>query len=181
MSKTKKTKNLLILIVLIAIVAIAVGYAAMAQNLTLNGTVNTLSAAEWNVHFVNGSATMSPAASEVHDDVYDQTFTLDSGLLSGTFTATLAPGASIEYTVQVINDGKLHAKVGEEATITGEGNGITCTVEKTASPTSENGELFTGNGTDTYKITVSCADSVTLPATATTANITVTFHYVQAH
>ena len=56
MSKTKKTKNLLILIVLIAIVAIAVGYAAMAQNLTLNGTVNTLSAAEWNVHFVNGSS-----------------------------------------------------------------------------------------------------------------------------
>jgi len=180
MNKSKKTKNLLILIVLIAIVAIAVGYATLAQNLVLNGTAHTLSASDWNVHFVNNSATMDPDTDEEHDGVFEQTITLNG--TTGTFEVTLAPGASIDYELEIINDGKIHAIKGADPVVSNTGSSnITCTatLEGTAKDLyTENG---TSSGTDKYKVHIECAEMTTLPSTAETATITVTFNYVQNH
>lgn len=180
MNKSKKTKNLLILIVLIAIVAIAVGYATMAQNLVLNGTVKTLAKSDWDVHFVTNSATMNPGTTEEHDGVYEQSITLEE--LTGSFSVTLAPKAQIEYTVEIVNDGKLHAQADGNPVVTVTGSDkITCNVEAVGTLT----DLYTENGTatgpDKYKITIKCADMQTLPDTAETATVKVEFNYVQAH
>lgn len=179
MNKSKKTKNLLILLVLIAIVAIAVGYATLSQNLVLTGTVNTLSKDDWDVHFVTNTATMDPATTQLHDGVYDQAINLQE--LTGTFSVTLAPGASIDYDLEIINDGRIHAIASGTPVVNVSGSSnITCTVTPNSTT-----DLYTEGGTatgpDTYTVTVTCANMTELPTTAETATVTVTFNYVQNH
>lgn len=179
MNKSRKTKNLLIFIVLLAIIAIAVGYATMAQNLILNGTVKTLAKTDWDVHFVTDPVpTMDPTTSVEHDGVFEQQINLD--MLTGTFSVTLAPGASIDYNVQIVNDGKLHAVADGTPVIEGETANITCTVTPV-----ETTDLYTESGVttgpDKYKITIACADMSELPNDPESADITVTFKYKQAH
>ncbi len=179
MNKSKKTKNLLILIVLIAIVAIAVGYATLSQNLVLEGTAKTLAKSDWDVHFVTDSATMSPDATELHDGVYDQEINLQE--LTGTFNVTLAPGASIDYDVKIVNDGRIHAIASGTPTVAIDGSSnITCTVTPVTT-TDLYTEGATKTGPDEYTVTVTCANMTELPDTAETADITVTFNYIQNH
>ena len=151
----------------------------MAQNLVLNGTVKTLAKTDWDVHFVTDPVpTMNPTLSIDHDGVFEQEINLE--MLTGTFSVTLAPGASIDYNVQVVNEGKLHAIADGAPVITGETSNITCTVTPVTST-----ELFTESGVtagpDEYKITIACADMDDLPDEPESASIKVTFKYKQAH
>lgn len=180
MNKSKKRKNLLIIIVLLAIVAIAVGYATMAQTLILNGTASTLSLEDWDVHFVTDpTPTMAPTTAEEHDGVFEQSISLQN--LTGEFSVVLAPGASIEYEIKVVNDGRLHAILNGDPKVEGETEHIKCTV----TPVEEPIELYTegGNvsGTDKFKVKIDCLDMNELPNKAEEAKIKVTFDYTQAH
>ena len=179
MNKSKKRKNLLIIIVLIAIVAIAVGYATMAQTLVLNGTASTLSLEDWDVHFVQDpTPTMTPTTADEHDGVFEQSISLQN--LTGTFSVVLAPGASIEYDIKVVNDGRLHAILSGNPVIAGETEHIKCTVTpvETMDLYTEGGSV---SGTDKFKVKIECTDMNTLPNQAEQANIEVTFNYTQAH
>ena len=179
MNKSKKTKNLLIFIVLLAIIAIAVGYATMAQNLILDGSVTTLAKTDWDVHFVTDPVpTMDPTTSEAHDGVFEQEINL--GTLSGTFSVTLAPGASIDYNLKIVNDGKLHAVADGAPLVEGETSNIKCVVTPVTT-TDLYTEGSTTTGPDEYKVTISCEDMDELPDDPESANIKVTFKYKQAH
>lgn len=181
MNKNKKSKNILLLVILLAIIGIAVGYAALSQNLFLNGTGTVAGSSAWNVHFTKDT-TMSPLATVTDDGVYDQTIAIDDGLLQGTFSATLEPGASVEYTVNIVNDGTIHAVVddGNNMIVTpGADNTefIKCTVAAVNDVTTE---LYQGSGnTHTYKVTLTCEDITELPTETATAEFKVDFNYVQ--
>ncbi len=180
MNKSRKRKNLLIVIVLLAIIAIAVGYATMAETLILKGTASSLSLEDWDVHFLSDPfPTMDPTTSEQHDGVFEQSFEFEN-LLTGKFSVVLAPGASIDYNVQIINDGRLHAIADGEPVVEGETANIKCTVTPitTTDLYTENGTL---SGTDSYKVTIKCNDMEELPENPEKAEIKVTFNYKQAH
>ena len=114
---------------------------------------------------------------------YDrERFTLDDDLLQGTFSVTLAPGASIDYDVDVTNDGRLHAVADTQVVeVTGDAQDkITCTVTPTVvQDLYKEGSETTGP--DHYKVTIKCADSDELPTETQTATVKVTFKYVQKH
>lgn len=164
----KKSKNLLVLIILLAIIGIAVGYAALSQNLTLTGAA-TVKSSDWDVHFVENSATVTQTSTTYGD----AEILLNDDLLSGTFTATLAPGESVIYTVDITNDGTIGA-VASTPTVTGETENISCSISDAPSTTISNG------GTHTYTVTLKCNDMDELPKEDEVANVTVTFVYNQA-
>ena len=169
----KKSKNVLLLVVLIAIIGIAVGYAALSQNLVLNGTATVKGASDWKVHFKD-SAVINPNA----QGVTDPTISLDADQLKGTFAATLEPGASVSYRVTVVNDGSIRAKYnGYEVVETNETDYVSCVV----TPVSTTSVLVGGESAPVHEFTVTltCDDMENLPAASVTETFTVDFEYVQ--
>ena len=167
----KKSKNVLLLVVLIAIIGIAVGYAALSQNLVLNGTATVKGASDWKVHFKEGSVVNEDAVG-----VTDPTIVLATDQLSGTFAATLEPGASVSYRVTVVNDGSIGAKYnGFEVVENNENDYVSCVV----TPGSTDSVLVNGVPAHEFTVTLTCDDMENLPADSVTESFTVNFEYVQ--
>ena len=169
----KKSKNVLLLVVLIAIIGIAVGYAALSQNLMLNGTATVKGASDWKVHFKEGTVVNADAVG-----VTNPTISLAGDQLSGTFAATLEPGASVSYRVTVVNDGSIGAKYnGYEVVETNENDYVSCVVTEV----STDSILVGGEQAPTHEFTVklTCKDMENLPADSVTESFTVNFEYVQ--
>lgn len=167
----RRSKNLLVLIVLLAIIGIAVGYAALSQNLTLNGTA-ILKNDDWDIHFVEDSAHVVQN-SAIYNDAK---FSLNSGNLTGKFDTTIAPGEMVIYEVDVVNDGTIPGTLDRSGVqITGETTNIKCNV---VGPDGENS--IADGTTHHYEIEITCEDMDALPEQTEVANITVTFPYVQA-
>jgi len=103
-----KNKNALIGGLLAVVFVMAVGYAAFATTLNINGTANITSS--WDVHIksitaVNGGTGRDEsAANNITTEVTDND--------TVEFTANLlAPGDSVTYTIEVENGGSLGAKL----------------------------------------------------------------------
>lgn len=166
----KKSKNALLLVVLLAIVGIAVGYAALSQELVLTGTATVKGLNDWKVHFADTSAVKGSSVTGVANN----TFKLDDDKLSGTFAATLEPGAWVEYTVVVVNDGSIKAKANGDPAVDGDGTYTTCTVTQN----SVGNELSSGSGSDVYTVRIEASED-NVAATSVDEAWTVTFDYVQ--
>lgn len=167
-----KNKNLLLVILLIAVVGMAIGYAALSQQLVINGTANITT--EWDVHIKGITASSNNSTTGATDKAVP-TFTATSA----TFDVNLAyPGASATYTVTVENGGTIGAKLqdvtGVEAANSTEPTGITYEINANANDT-----LASGNTKD-YTVTVTWdADATQIPETKT-KTATITLNYVQA-
>ena len=166
----KKSKNALLLVVLLAIVGIAVGYAALSQELVLNGTATVKGLNDWKVHFADSSAVKGSSVT----GVVSNTFALDSDKLEGTFAATLEPGAWVEYTVVVVNDGSIKAKANGDPAVVGGGTYTKCTVTQN----SVGNELSLNSGSDVYTVKIEASED-NVAATEVQEEWTVTFDYVQ--
>lgn len=166
----KKSKNALLLVVLLAIVGIAVGYAALSQELVLTGTATVKGMNDWKVHFDDSSAVKRTSDTGVTNN----TFTLNDGELSGTFAATLEPGAWVEYNVVVVNDGTIKAKVNGAPKVEGQGTYTTCTVKQD----SVVNELYSESGSDVYTVRIEASED-DVADTQVSEAWTVTFDYVQ--
>lgn len=94
-----KKKNIIIGTLLAAIVSMSVGYAALAQVLTINGTANIN--AEWDVEITGiTEGTLTGATTK----------TITSDTTSATFNVDLAyPGATATYEVDIENKGTINA------------------------------------------------------------------------
>ena len=159
-----KHKNLLIGGLLAIVLVMAVGYAAFATQLQINGTANIGS--EWDVHIVSitpgtpvGSAKNSSA-------------TLGENNLSATFVSELqAPGDSITYTVVVENGGTLPAKLSNIKFEQSQTN--------TATGTVEGSETAKDNRTIIYSYDQIAVNDVLAPegSADSTATFTVTVTY----
>lgn len=168
----KKSKNALLLVVILAIVGIAVGYAALSQELVLTGTATVKGSSDWNVHFADETTT---TPSEV--GASNATISLDSNKLEGTFSATFEPGGSVAYEVSIVNGGTI-AAVAQAPVVEGEANYAKCTVQEVGDTTSD----LIDDTVHTYKVTLSCdaVDSTDdLPTSEVKETFKVKFNYVQ--
>jgi len=99
-----KHKNALIGGLLAIVFVMAVGYAAFATQLNINGTANITS--KWNV-YIESITPGTPVGT-----ASNKSATLGEDKLSATFeTDLVAPGDSLTYTIEVENSGTLPAKL----------------------------------------------------------------------
>ena len=109
MTEKKEKKNILIGGLLVAIIAMAVGYAALAQQLTINGTAQVSST--WDVKFTsistgtasNSAGVASTATNKTPPKITNTTATFDVEFQT--------PGDTMEYDIIVTNNGSLDAKL----------------------------------------------------------------------
>ena len=109
MSNTKDKKNAIIVSLLIAVVAMAIGYAALSSQLTINGTAEVTST--WDVKMTSISEGTKSNSAGV-----ESTAIVNSAELSGNTTATFdvsfqTPGDTVEFDIVVTNSGSLDAKL----------------------------------------------------------------------
>ena len=110
MSEKKEKKNILIGALLVAIIAMAVGYAALAQQLTINGTAQVSST--WDVKFTSISQGTASNSTGAASTATNKTPAVISGQTTATFDVEFqTPGDTMEYDIVVTNDGSLDAKL----------------------------------------------------------------------
>ena len=146
-----RNKNILIGALLAVILIMGVGYAAFAQQLTINGNASITS--NWQVEMTEIEATSTNGTGA---DVVSADQGVDGGtaLLNATtaqFKADLkSPGDSVTYTVTVENKGDIDAEVASiEFTEGNEGAPISYTYAGIAQ-----GNVLTGGDTTTFTVTV---------------------------
>ena len=161
-----KNKNLLLVILLIAVVGMAIGYAALSQQLVINGTANITT--EWDVHIKNITASAGNATTGAQDKT-PPSFTATSA----TFDVDLAyPGASATYTVTVENGGTIAAKL-QEVTGVDTANAA-YTIDAQAN------DSLGSKSTKDYTVTVTWDKQATEIPNTKTKTATITLNYVQA-
>ena len=117
-----KQKNILIGGLLAVVFMMAVGYAAFATQLNINGSASVNST--WNVHFdtsktgtlsgggVDTSVISKAAGLEGADEPSNGTITYDGDVTATISSATLIqPGDWIEYTLTILNEGSFAADI----------------------------------------------------------------------
>ena len=103
MRRNKKNNMKLIFVILLLVMGL--GFAAIATQLKITGTLN-VSRTSWDVHFENvqitqGSVTANPAPTSNNTDTTEMTYTIN-------FTK---PGDYFEFTTDIVNDGTIDAMV----------------------------------------------------------------------
>jgi hypothetical protein len=171
----KDKKNILIGALVFAIVVMAIGYAAFATTLNINGSATI--AGSWDVEItgiepsIEGTASEDPASS----------FTASTA----TFAAKLMkPGDSITYTITIENKGTIDAKL-NSITLTPEtakaegGTGSDAIIYEIVSQPALDSALASGDSTTVVVKVTYDADSTEVPA-ETTRTFTGVIEYVQA-
>lgn len=105
--KDRSFKIVTIVALLVAVLGLSIGYAAYAENLKISGTVTARSSSNsWNVKFENISA--AEFGGIANEMVAPE---LTSTTISKFEVNFFAPGDSVEYDFNVVNGGKLDAKL----------------------------------------------------------------------
>ncbi len=166
----KKNKNLLLIVLVIAVFGMAIGYAALSQALTINGTANVT--ADWDVKITGiEEGTLTGATTNGTLAYTDET---------ATFSVDLAyPGATATYQVTVKNEGNIDAILGDIGGIT-EANAAAPT-SVTYSIDAAKDDALNAGATKVYNVTVEWARTDTTIPTTTTKTATITLPYSQAH
>ena len=175
MPKTRK-KTLIIGGLLTLVLIMAVGYAAFATQLNINGTSNITS--NWDIEIVGITADKEATNSGTAQNPNYTTpgnISATYDTLSAAFSAALiSPSDSVTYTITVENKGNIDAKLS--------------TIEKTPSTNSaiiikENGiyegEALAASETKQFTVTVSYSDAVTSQPSNVNASFTLNLTYEQ--
>ena len=188
-----KHKNALIGALLAVVFVMAVGYAAFAQTLTINGTATIDST--WDVHF-DDSKTEGAGVINAEAGLVGATAP-DGGRISYTDTnhkanlsATLhQPGDKVTYTLTILNTGSIDAALHEPVlTVEGAtaGTGLTQSkgnIQFTVQGLAEGTSLPKTSGSTTVKVIAEYIDSAggnTTSGTKQTATATITIDAYQA-
>lgn len=167
-----KSKNLVLVVLLIAVTGMAVGYAALSQQLMINGTANI--ATQWDVHIKSIAASTNNASTGAIDAV-SPSFTSTSA----TFNVNLAyPGASASYIITVENSGSISAILQEVTGLEGV-NATEPTGIKYEINAKKNDSLNAGDTKD-YIVKVTWDASATQIPETKTKTATITLNYIQA-
>ncbi len=182
-----KHKNALIGALLAVVFVMAVGYAAFAQQLTINGSAEITS--RWDVHMENDGANYNPESTM--GTTPTGSVNVEEGGLQATFTANFtSPGDKITYTIPIVNAGTLDARLSnitlssdtpgmdiQGLVATSEDGNIKYTVTSPGT-----GTLNANDGRATITIVAEFVDKAEGQGNAqnVTANLTVTMTYVQA-
>ena len=182
-----KHKNALIGALLAVVFIMAVGYAAFAQQLTINGSADITS--KWDVHMDSEGAEYVPTSTM--GTTPTGSVNVADGGLTADFTANFtSPGDKITYTIPIVNAGTLNARLSnitlssdtpgmdiQGLVATSEDGNIKYTVTSPGT-----GTLNANNGRATITIVAEFVDKAEGQENAqnVTANLTVTMTYVQA-
>ena len=177
--QTKKDKKVLVIIVLLILLGVAVGYAALSQTLTINGTARISS--EWNVLFESIELTSSSGATQAEAS---PSKTSDTEV---TFDVTLEkPGSYAEYNIVVKNAGSIKAKLDKISTKTTLKEAVdTINAQEPAdivyTVTGEDvGSTLDAKASTTYKVRVEWLSTSEEIPTTKSKTATITLDYVQA-
>ncbi len=166
-----KKKNFIIGTLLAAIVLMSVGYAALAQVLTINGTANI--DANWDVEITGiTEGTLKGATTK----------NITSNASSATFDVDLAyPGATATYEVDIENKGTINATLESITGVDAANNALPTEVKYTVTGVSE-GDSLDSKATAKAIVTVtwvkSASNDDTVPTT-TSKTATINLNYVQ--
>lgn len=166
-------KNILIGALLVAVVAMSVGYAALAQQLTINGSAS-FQDATWNIAFkeITADATKTEGATEVTEPTIVGT--------SASFDVKLAyPGAKATYTIKVKNEGSINAVLEDITGVDEANNAEPTAIKYTVEGIAANDTLNSGTEKE-FTVTVEWLDSDSIPSTTTSKTATIYLNYVQA-
>ncbi len=163
----QKHKNIIIGGLLAIVVIMAVGYAAFATQLTINGTATIES--KWDVHI----KTIEPG--QPIGTAKNKKVTVEQNQLTATFEDELvAPGDSITYTVTVINAGTLDAVLNDINFNDGDNEAIQYTYDGIEVTN------VLGNGDEVqFTITVTYNPKITSQPESTNSTLTMTLSYGQ--
>ena len=182
-----KHKNALIGALLAVVFVMAVGYAAFAQTLTINGTAEITST--WNVHYDTAKTTdIVPTTGAGGTVAPSGTVNFDSGDKTATIAATLnQPGDKVVFTLTIVNEGNISASLAEP-TVALDGEGTDTNPDDLIvqegniifTVTAPTPTTLTQSQTATMKVTAEFADSAQSVGSTTTSSITVTTKATQA-
>ena len=196
MTEKREKKNILIGGLLVAIIAMAVGYAALAQQLTINGTAQVSST--WDVKFTSISAGTASNSAGVASTATNKTPPKITNTTATFDVEFQTPGDTMEYDIIVTNNGSLDAKlanvVATASSADGSGdlqlteaNGINYEITIDGRPyASAQNTVLAGKPSDGPAKTSTIHVKVWWDAAATTVpentikKLTVTLEYVQA-
>lgn len=176
--RNKKTFTIIALAV--AILLIGIGYAALQQNLIINGTAN-IGDAKWDVKITNIEATSLNGASLVEEEgVTNPSFT-DT---SATFNVDLEyPGASAEFAVTVTNAGSIDAILNSITGVEAANSAAPVEVQFEVTGVTEKVTTIDAGATNTVNVKVTWVSNGaeggdTIPETPS-KTATITLNYVQ--
>ena len=188
-----KHKNALIGALLAVVFVMAVGYAAFAQTLNINGTATINDTSEnWNVHFDKDQTEDNAVATSTGDggtNAPSGTIGYSDSYHTATVNATLIqPGDSVEFTLKVLNEGSITANINEFAVAAdsasqskGSCTGNTCTfgnIVYTVTPAAPT--TIATDESSTVKVKAEFNSSAENVGTVTSAGITITMNAEQA-
>ena len=188
-----KHKNALIGALLAVVFVMAVGYAAFAQTLNINGTATITDASEnWNVHFDTDQTTQNAVATSTGaggTNAPSGTIGYSDSDHTATVNATLIqPGDSVEFTLKVLNKGSITANINDFAVAAdsasqGKGSctGNTCTfgnIVYTVTPAAPT--KIATDESSTVKVKAEFKSAATEVGSVTSAGITITMNAEQA-
>lgn len=116
--KKKKGNHNVLVALVILLLGISIGYAALTTTLVINGE-STIKKIVWNMHFANahtenGSVSIDTAAGE------KAAYIPNADETKVEYKVSLQrPGEFYEFTVDVVNDGTLNAKISSNPTLLG--------------------------------------------------------------
>jgi len=185
----KERKNVVMGMLLAAICIMAVGYAALAQQLTITGTAQITST--WDVQITGIAKQGTPSAGVTENkvkvdgtDVQYPTYTATTAQFNVSLTN---PGDTITYAVTVTNGGSLAAILDSITVSATDANDAAVGIEEDAilyevtGVTAKTTKLAANGGTNTVLVKITYNPDVTTQpaADALEKNLTVTLNYVQ--
>ena len=182
-----KNKNTLIVALLAVVLVMAVGYAAFAQTLSINGTAKINST--WDVHFNQDQKTGVGNAGFSGGTTPTGEISYSSGT-NATVSANLyQPGDTVTFTLTIENGGSINAKL-QDLTLSSSDSSLNVAGD-TATSTSGNikytvtsrpGTNLNAGADDTITVVAEYVDIVGGQGNAQneTVNLTITMNYVQA-
>lgn len=157
-----KVQNVLLGVLAVGLVGITVAYAALTQQLRIEGTA-TVAASNWDIHFESmsaGAATGYATLPEAGKLAIEGNTTT----ISGNIGTLKAPGDSITYTFNIVNAGDINASITNVTTPT-----LTCKIGENPETTVCNNLEYSIKYSDGNAISVGddLAKGATKPVTLT--------------
>jgi len=174
----KKKRNIIIGTLAIVLLLMAVGYAAFSTVLNINGTANISS--KWDIHFdstktadVTGVVVATPGATG--GEMPNGTVEYADANLTANLTANLKqPGDKVVYTLTVLNEGTLNAKL-DQLNLTPSNNPA---IKFTTSGLKV-GDKLTAGGSAIITVTIEFDSDVKNQPESTTGSTQITLNFVQ--
>ena len=176
----RRKKGIGILILAIVLLFITIGFALLTSSFNIKGT-STVVNSVWDIHFDN----LVPTPGSVTPDVEA---TIDSDGLIINYTVTLdKPGDFYEFTVDVVNEGTIDAKLAELPEVTGvsaeQDVYVNYSFTHTDGSEIEVGEVIKSGESENFTVRVEFDDNITddsqLPKSNQTMNLDVEMNYQQ--